>query len=79
MEECWEGNDGDVNVQPLEYHGPDMLLASAKETCERIRTVAVLHEPAFTDDCTETGESKAIDRDRGTSGFVADGWVGYVR
>lgn len=87
VEECREGIDDDVNIQPLECHRPEMSLASAKKVCERVRTAVVLHEPAFTDNCTltgaemgeEAGEPKVIDRNRGTSEFVGDCWVGYVR
>ena len=64
-----------------------MSLASAKEADNRVRTTVVLREPPFTDYGAETGteagketcEPKAIHSDRGTSGFLGDSRIGYVR
>ena len=87
VEEGWEESDKSAEVPPLKCHETDLSPASPKEAGNWINTVVVLREPLLTDHRTEAGtetggeagEPKAVDRDRGASGPVWDGWVGYAR
>ena len=86
MEEYREESDEGLNVQLLERHKPDVSSACSKEAHDRVRTTSVLREPAFTNDCTETGketgeeagEPEAIDCNRGIRGSLENSRVGYV-
>jgi hypothetical protein len=76
-----------MNVRPLEYHEPHVPPASAKEAANRFCVIVVLCKPPFeghgkgtgTETGCEADTPKTINRNRKTSGFVGDGWVGYDR
>ena len=86
VEGSQEGADDCSNLQLLERHKPCVALARSKETHGWVCTASVLREPAFTNNCTESGaetgeeagKPKAINRDRRIGGSLGNSWVGYV-